>query len=215
MNPATLKTEQPPSTQFQNVVFGGSHLFQPLTIKSVTLRNRIGVSPMCQYSSEDGVATDWHLVHLGSRAVGGAGLVIAEATAVSPEGRISPGDAGIWADKQVEPITRINRFVKQQGAVPGIQLAHAGRKASASRPWEGDRHLADDHGGWPTIAPSAVAFGGSLAKVPRAMTEADIARAQNDFVAATKRSLAAGVEWMELHFAHGYLAHEFLSPLSN
>ena len=215
MNPATLKTEQPPSTQFQNVVFGGSHLFQPLTIKSVTLRNRIGVSPMCQYSSEDGVATDWHLVHLGSRAVGGAGLVIAEATAVSPEGRISPGDAGIWADKHVGPITRINRFVKQQGAVPGIQLAHAGRKASASRPWEGDAHLVDDQGGWPTIAPSAVAFGGSLTKVPRAMTEADIARVQNDFVAATKRSLAAGVEWMELHFAHGYLAHEFLSPLSN
>ena len=215
MNPATPKTEWPPSTQLRKVVFGGSHLFQPLTIKSVTLRNRIGVSPMCQYSSEDGVATDWHLVHLGSRAVGGAGLVIAEATAVSPEGRISPGDAGIWADKHVGPITRINRFVKQQGAVPGIQLAHAGRKASASRPWEGDAHLADDQGGWPTIAPSAVAFGGSLTKVPRAMTEADIARVQNDFVAATKRSLAAGVEWMELHFAHGYLEHEFLSPLSN
>ena len=137
-NPATPKTERPPSTQLRKVVFGGSHLFQPLTIKSVTLRNRIGVSPMCQYSSEDGVATDWHLVHLGSRAAGGAGLVIAEATAVSPEGRISLGDAGIWADKHVEPITRINRFVKQQGAVPGIQLAHAGRKASASRPWEGD-----------------------------------------------------------------------------
>ncbi|HZL79645.1 MAG TPA: NADH:flavin oxidoreductase/NADH oxidase, partial [Candidatus Limnocylindrales bacterium] len=189
--------------------------FQPLTIKSVTLRNRIGVSPMCQYSSDDGVATDWHLVHLGARAVGGAGLVIAEATAVSPEGRITPGDAGIWADKHGELITRINRFVKQQGAVPGIQLAHAGRKASASRPWEGDRHLADDQGGWPIIAPSAVAFGDNLTKVPRAMTEADIARVQNDFVAATKRSLTADVEWLELHFAHGYLAHEFLSPLSN
>ena len=192
-----------------------AHLFQPLTIKSVTLRNRIGVSPMCQYSSADGVATDWHLVHLGARAIGGAGLVIAEATAVAPEGRISPGDAGIWADKHGEPITRINRFVKQQGAVPGIQLAHAGRKASASRPWEGDRHLADDQGGWPIIAPSTVAFGDNLTKVPRAMTEADIARVQNDFVAATKRSLTAGVEWLELHFAHGYLAHEFLSPLSN
>ena len=191
------------------------HLFQPLTIKSVTLRNRIGVAPMCQYSSEDGVATDWHFVHLGSRAVGGAGLVIAEATAVSPEGRISPGDAGIWADKHVEPIARINRFIKQQGAVPGIQIAHAGRKASASRPWEGDAHLADDHGGWPTIAPSAVPFGHRLTKVPRAMTEADILRVKNDFADAAKRSLAAGVEWLELHFAHGYLAHEFLSPLAN
>jgi 2,4-dienoyl-CoA reductase-like NADH-dependent reductase (Old Yellow Enzyme family) len=194
---------------------GPPHLFQPLTIKSVTLRNRIGVSPMCQYSSEDGVATDWHFVHLGSRAVGGAGLVIAEATAVSPEGRISPGDAGIWADKHVEPIARINRFIKQHGAVPGIQLAHAGRKASTSRPWEGDVHLADDAGGWQTIAPSALAFGKNLFKIPRAMTEADIAGVQNSFVAATKRSSAADVEWLELHFAHGYLAHEFLSPLSN
>ena len=191
------------------------HLFQPLTIKSVTLRNRIGVSPMCEYSSEDGAATDWHLVHLGSRAVGGAGLVIAEATAVSPEGRISPGDAGIWADKHIEPIARINRFIKQHGAVPGIQIAHAGRKASTPRPWEGDGQLADDAGGWPTVAPSAIAFGDDRLKVPRAMTETDIAKAQNDFVAAAKRSLAAGVEWLELHFAHGYLAHQFLSPLAN
>jgi len=191
------------------------HLFQPLTVKSVMLRNRIGVSPMCQYSSEDGVANDWHLVHLGSRAVGGAALVIAEATAVSPEGRISPGDAGIWAEKHIEPIARINRFMKQHGAVPGIQLAHAGRKASASRPWEGDHHLAESAGGWPTIAPSAMAFGKRLDKIPRAMTEADIARVQNDFVAATQRALAANMEWLELHFAHGYLAHEFLSPLSN
>lgn len=191
------------------------HLFQPLTIKSVTLRNRIGVSPMCQYSSDDGVANDWHLVHLGSRAVGGAALVIAEATAVSPEGRISPDDAGLWAERHVEPIARINRFLKQQGAVPGIQLAHAGRKASASRPWEGDAHLPDDKGGWPTIAPSALAFGKSLPKVPRTMTEADILRVQNDFVSAAKRARTAGVEWLELHFAHGYLAHEFLSPLSN
>lgn len=191
------------------------HLFQPLTVKSVTLRNRIGVSPMCQYSSEDGVATDWHLVHLGSRAVGGAALVIAEATAVSSEGRITPGDAGIWAEKHIEPIARINRFIKQQGAVPGIQIAHAGRKASAARPWEGGAHLTDHQGGWPTVAPSAIAFGGELNKVPRAMTEADIMKVQNDFVAAGKRSLIAGAEWLELHFAHGYLAHEFLSPLSN
>ena len=191
------------------------HLFEPMTIKSVTLRNRIGVSPMCEYSSVDGAATDWHLVHLGSRAVGGAGLVVAEASAVSPEGRITPGDAGIWADKHVEPVARINRFIKEHGAVPGIQIAHAGRKASAARPWEGGAHLADDAGGWPIIAPSALAFGGELTKVPRAMSLADIARVQDEFVAAAKRSLAAGCEWLELHAAHGYLIHEFLSPISN
>ena len=191
------------------------HLFQPLTIKSLTLRNRIGVSPMCQYSSEDGVATDWHLAHLGARAVGGAGLIIAEATAVSAEGRITPGDAGIWADKHVGPIARINRFLKQHGAVPGIQLAHAGRKASADLPWKGDAHLPDNTGGWPILAPSALPFGGELTKVPQAMTVVDIARVQDEFVAATKRSLTAGCEWLELHAAHGYLFHEFLSPLSN
>ncbi len=191
------------------------HLFQPLTIKSVTLRNRLGVSPMCQYSSVDGTATDWHLVHLGARAVGGAALVIVEATAVSPEGRITPGDAGLWTDEQIEPLARINRFVKQHGAVPGIQLAHAGRKASAARPWEGGAHLADSEGGWPTIAPSALAFGGDLPKVPRAMTATDIAQVQQHFVAATRRAIAAGYEWLEIHSAHGYLSHEFLSPLSN
>lgn len=191
------------------------HLFEALTVKSITLRNRIGVSPMCMYSSDDGVATDWHLMHLGARAAGGAGLVIAEATAVSPEGRITPGDAGIWADKHVEPIARINRFVKAQGAVPGIQLAHAGRKAGAARPWEGGEHLADDAGGWTPVAPSAVAFGDGLNKTPRELTAADIVRVQGDFVAAAKRALAAGCEWLELHSAHGYLSHEFLSPLSN
>ena len=191
------------------------HLFEPLTIKSVTLRNRIGVSPMCEYSSVDGVATDWHLVHLGSRAVGGAGLVMAEATAVSPQGRISPGDAGIWADKHVEQVARISRFIKEQGAVPGIQIAHAGRKASSTRPWEGGAHLADEEGGWPILAPSALAFGGILNKVPRAMSIDDISRVQGDFVAAASRSLAAGCEWLELHAAHGYLMHEFLSPISN
>lgn len=170
---------------------------------------------MCMYSSEDGVATDWHLAHLGARAAGGAGLVIAEATAVSPDGRITPGDAGIWADKHLEPLARINRFVKGQGAVPGIQLAHAGRKASAARPWEGGQHLADDAGGWPTVAPSAIPFGGALNKVPHALTEGEIAGVQGDFVAATKRALAAGYEWVELHAAHGYLGHEFLSPLAN
>ncbi|HTV47241.1 MAG TPA: NADH:flavin oxidoreductase/NADH oxidase [Phycisphaerae bacterium] len=192
-----------------------THLFSPLKIKSLTLRNRIGVSPMCEYSSEDGTATDWHLVHLGSRAVGGAGLVMAEATAVTANGRISPGDACIWADKHIEPIARINRFIRLHGAVPGIQIAHAGRKASAALPWEGGEQLSDDAGGWPTIAPSALAFGAKLQKVPRAMNEADIARVQSEFVAAAKRALTAGTEWLELHFAHGYLAHEFLSPLSN
>lgn len=192
-----------------------AHLFAPFTLKSVTLRNRIGVSPMCMYSSDDGVANDWHLVHLGARAAGGAALVIAEASAVSPEGRISPGDAGLWADKHVEPLARINRFVKAQGAVPGIQLAHAGRKASAARPWDGGGHLADEAGGWPVIGPSALAFGAPLTKVPREMTAADIAGVQADFVAAAKRALVAGYEWLELHSAHGYLAHEFLSPKSN
>jgi 2,4-dienoyl-CoA reductase-like NADH-dependent reductase (Old Yellow Enzyme family) len=190
-------------------------LFEPITFKSITLRNRIGVSPMCEYSSVDGAATDWHLVHLGARAVGGAGLVIAEATAVSPEGRITPGDAGIWADHHVEPVSRINRFIKQHGAVPGIQLAHAGRKASAARPWEGGAHLAGEAGGWPIMAPSALAFGGDLPKVPRAMNLADIARVQSEFVAAANRSLAAGCDLLELHAAHGYLIHEFLSPISN
>lgn len=192
-----------------------SHLFDALQIKDITLRNRIGVSPMCQYSSDDGGATDWHVVHLGSRAVGGAGLVMAEATAVAPEGRITPGDAGIWADRHVEPLARINRFVKQHGAVAGLQLAHAGRKASASRPWEGDAHLADEAGGWPTVAPSAIAFGGTLGKVPAALSREAIHGVQQAFVAAAKRARAAGCEWLELHGAHGYLAHEFLSPLVN
>ncbi len=149
-------------------------LFDTFTIKSVTLRNRIGVSPMCQYVSNDGTATDWHLVHLGARAVGGAGLVIAEATAVEPRGRISPRDAGLWSDKHIEPLARITRFVKEHGAVPGIQLAHAGRKASAARPWEGDNSLKEEEGGWETVAPSAVAFGDKLWKVPKAMTHQDI-----------------------------------------
>ena len=170
---------------------------------------------MCEYCSVDGVATDWHLVHLGSRAIGGAGLVIAEATAVSPEGRISPGDAGIWADKHIEPIARINHFLKEHGAIPGIQIAHAGRKASASRPWEGDGSLPDNAGGWPTLAPSAVAFGGKLTKVPQAMSEGDIARVEKEFASAAIRSLAAGAECLELHSAHGYLSHQFLSPISN
>ena len=191
------------------------HLFQPLTLRSVTLRNRIGVSSMCQYSAVDGVANDWHFAHLGSRATGGAGLIIAEATAVAPEGRITPGCLGLWSDQQIEPLARITKFVKQQGAVAGIQIAHAGRKASAALPWNGGAHLSTAQGGWETIAPSAIAFGGDLTKVPRAMTEADIARVQNAFVATAQRALAAGFEFLELHAAHGYLFNEFLSPLTN
>ncbi len=192
-----------------------AQLFQEFRLKEVVLRNRIAVSPMCMYSAEDGFPNDWHFVHLGSRAVGGAGLVIAEATGVSPEGRISPADTGIYYDEHVEAFARINRFLKQHGAVPGIQLAHAGRKASAAKPWEGDGHLEETAGGWQTIAPSALAFGGNLPKVPQEMTLADIQRVQTAFVEAAKRSLAAGFEWLELHFAHGYLAHEFYSPLAN
>jgi 2,4-dienoyl-CoA reductase-like NADH-dependent reductase (Old Yellow Enzyme family) len=191
------------------------HLFQPFTVRSVTLRNRIGVSPMCQYSAADGVANDWHFVHLGSRAVGGAGIVITEATAVAPEGRITPGCLGLWSEQHIEPLARIATFVKQHGAVAGIQIAHAGRKASADLPWRGGAHLSEAQGGWPTIAPSAIPFGGELPKVPRAMTEADILRVQNDFVATAKRALTAGFEWLELHAAHGYLFNEFLSPLTN
>ncbi|QOV89516.1 NADH:flavin oxidoreductase/NADH oxidase [Humisphaera borealis] len=192
-----------------------SSLFQPYHLKDVVLRNRVVVSPMCQYSSENGFPNDWHLVHLGSRAVGGAGLVIVEATAVAPEGRISPGDSGIYLDDHVEPFARIARFMKQHGAVPGIQIAHAGRKASANKPWEGDDHIVAAPPGWETIAPSAVPFGGNLTKTPKEMSVADIKRVRDNFVAAAKRSLAAGFEWLELHFAHGYLAHEFYSPLSN
>ena len=190
-------------------------LFSPLTLRSVTSRNRIGVSPMCQYSATDGVANDWHYVHLGSRAVGGAGLVIVEATGVAPEGRITPGCLGLWSEKQIEPLARIAKFVKEHGAVAGIQIAHAGRKASAALPWNGGAHLSDAQGGWEIIAPSAIPFGGDLKKIPRAMTEADILRVQNDFVATAKRALAAGFNFLELHAAHGYLFNEFLSPLSN
>jgi 2,4-dienoyl-CoA reductase-like NADH-dependent reductase (Old Yellow Enzyme family) len=190
-------------------------LFEEFRMKDVTLRNRVVVSPMCQYSSENGFPNEWHFVHLGSRAVGGAGLVIVEATAISPEGRITPWDSGIYLDDHVEPFGRIARFMKKYGAAPGIQIAHAGRKASASRPWEGDEHVGPEKGGWDVIAPSPVPFGGKLPKVPKEMTLADIKRVQEAFVAAAKRALAAGFEWLELHFAHGYLAHEFYSPLAN
>ena len=191
-------------------------LFTPYTLKGVTLRNRIVVSPMCQYSADDGVINDWHHVHLTSLARGGSALVIAEASAVSPEGRITPGDTGIWNDAQTERWSHTVASIKAAGAVPGIQIAHAGRKASANRPWEGDDHMAEsDPRGWPVIAPSAIAFGGTLPKVPAAMTIADIERVKADFVAAAKRALAAGFEWLELHFAHGYLAQSFFSTWSN
>jgi len=191
------------------------HLLDPITIKSVRLRNRIGVAPMCQYSAVDGVMNDWHKVHLGSFAVGGAGVIIAEATAVSAEGRITPGCAGIWDDKHIEPMQAITRFIKAQGGVAGIQLAHAGRKGSAAVPHQGGAHLSSMQGGWDTFAPSAVAFGGDLNKVPTALSLSEIKRIQNDFVSAAKRTLEAGFNYVELHAAHGYLAHQFLSPLSN
>src|ERR1700721_1958304 len=190
-------------------------LFQEFRLKDVVLRNRISVSPMCQYSSDNGFPNDWHLVHLGSRAVGGAGLVMVEATAVSPEGRISPADSGIYLDDHIEPFARISRFLKQNGAIPGIQLAHAGRKGSATKPWERNKNIEAGKGGWGIIAPSAVAFGGNLLKMPREMSLEDIARVQENFVLSAKRALAAGFEWLELHYAHGYLAHEFYSPLAN
>lgn len=191
-------------------------LFTEFSLKDVTLRNRIAVPPMCQYSADDGHTNDWHLAHYTQLARGGAGLVIVEATAVSPEGRITPGCTGIWNDAQAEGMAKIASAIKKAGACAGIQIAHAGRKASANRPWEGDDHLADsDPQSWQTIAPSAIAFGANLPKVPQAMTLEDIERVKADFVAAAKRARAAGFEWLELHFAHGYLAQSFFSVHSN
>jgi len=193
-----------------------SALFQPFTLQSLTLRNRIAVPPMCQYSATDGLANDWHLLNYAGMARGGAGLVIVEATAVAPEGRITPACTGIWNDEQAQAFIPIVQAIKQHGAVPGIQIAHAGRKASANRPWEGDDHIAPgDPRGWQTIAPSALAFGQHLNQTPREMTLADIARVREDFVAAAKRALEAGFEWLELHFAHGYLAQSFFSEHAN
>lgn len=193
-----------------------SHLFSPFPLKSVTLRNRIAVPPMCQYSATDGVPDAWHLAHYTGLARGGAGLVLVEATAVSPEGRITPGCTGLWNDTQAEALAPIAAAIAENGAVPGIQIGHAGRKASANRPWEGDDHIAaDDARGWPTLAPSAIAFGEGLPKVPQAMTVDDIKRVQADFVAAAERARDAGFKWLELHFAHGYLAQSFFSPHSN
>jgi 2,4-dienoyl-CoA reductase-like NADH-dependent reductase (Old Yellow Enzyme family) len=189
-------------------------LFSPLRLREVNLRNRIAVSPMCQYSSSDGFANDWHLVHLGSRAVGGAALVLTEAAAVEARGRISPQDLGIWKDEHVENLRRIAAFIETQGAVPGTQLAHAGRKASTKRPWEGVGAVGVDDGGWEPVAPTAERFDNTYPQ-PAELTTAEIDEVRAAFVAATQRSIAVGFRVVELHAAHGYLFHQFLSPLSN
>jgi len=191
-----------------------SLLFAPLSIKDITFKNRIAISPMCQYSAVDGFAGEFHLVHYGSRALGGAGLIIQEATAVSPEGRITPGDLGLWDDRHIDKLTGIVRFIHEYGAVAGIQLAHAGRKAGCARAWEGGKQLGQIEGGWKTIAPSAIAFNPED-EAPRALDADGIKKVVADFKAAAQRALQAGYKLIEVHAAHGYLIHQFLSPLSN
>lgn len=191
-----------------------SKLFEPLKIRSIELKNRIAVSPMCQYSSIDGFANDWHLVHLGSRAVGGASLVIAEATAVSPQGRITPHDLGIYKDEHIEFLKRITDFIKKQNAIAGIQLAHAGRKASHHRPWDGNAALSENENAWTTEAPSSIAYKPGE-PAPHELTKEEILRTIDDFKKAAVRAAKAGFQLIELHGAHGYLMHEFLSPISN
>jgi len=192
-----------------------THLFDPLTLKDITLRNRIGVSPMCQYSYLDGFSNDWQVVHLGARAVGGAGLVIVEATAVEPRGRITPFDAGIWSDAHVKALTRVVQAIKMGGAVPGIQIAHAGRKACARRPWEEKRpYQPGDDLFWTAVGASPLAFAEDY-QIPRELEISEILQIQDEFAAAAQRSLATGFEWLEIHAAHGYLIQSFLSPLSN
>jgi len=191
-----------------------ANLFSPLKIKNIELKNRIIVSPMCLYSSEDGFANDWHLVHLGSRAVGGAALILTEATAVSPEGRISPNDLGIWKDEHIPFLKRITEFIEKQGSISGIQLAHAGRKSSQSRPWEGGKGITTELGGWQTFAPCAIAFKeGDL--IPKELRIEEIKKVIQDFQDAASRAKRAGFKVIELHGAHGYLINEFLSPISN
>ncbi len=191
-----------------------SKLFSPLTIGNITLKNRIVTSPMCQYSATDGFANDWHLVHLGTRAVGGVGLVIAEATAIAPEGRITPGDLGLWSDEHIDGLRRIAQFIHSQGAVAAIQIAHAGRKASCEVPWKGGRQLDEQNGGWQTVAPGILPF---LAgeRTPEPLSREGIQKVITGFASAAGRALAAGFRAIEIHGAHGYLLHEFLSPLSN
>jgi len=191
------------------------HLFEPLTIRGITLRNRIGVSPMCMYSYTDGFSNDWQMIHLGARAAGGAGLIIAEATAVEAVGRITPHDVGIWSDDHIEPLTRVTRVIKSNGAVAGIQIAHAGRKASSKRPWDnGKPTLPDEPFGWQGIGPSAIAYSEDYS-VPHELSVGEIHAVQAAFRSAAQRALAAGFEWLELHAAHGYLIHSFYSPISN
>jgi 2,4-dienoyl-CoA reductase-like NADH-dependent reductase (Old Yellow Enzyme family) len=190
------------------------HLFTPLTVREATFRNRIAVSPMCQYSCVDGFTSDWHLVHLGSRAVGGAGLVIVEATAVEARGRISPADSGIWKDEHIEPLARIAGFLREHGAVAGIQLAHAGRKASVRPPWEGGAAIPVAAGGWQTVAPSPLPFRPDDA-IPAELSKDEIRAVVAAFTRAAERALQAGFQVVEIHAAHGYLIHQFLSPLSN
>ncbi len=189
-------------------------LFEPFALRGITLKNRLVVSPMCEYSSVDGFANDWHLVHLGSRAVGGAGLVLTEAAAVSPEGRITPDDLGLWKDEHIGFLKRINEFIAAQGSVPGIQLAHAGRKASTYTSWKGSGAVPVADGGWPVVGPSVLPFNDQY-PVPTALDAAGIQKVIADFRAATVRALAAGFQVVEIHAAHGYLLHEFFSPLSN
>ena len=191
-----------------------SKLFSTLKIKNITLKNRIVMSPMCQYSATDGFTNDWHLVHLGTRAAGGTGLIIAEATAVSPEGRITPGDTGLWKDEHIDGLSRIVRFVHQQGAIAGIQLAHAGRKASCTVPHEGGKQLDMTHGGWLTVAPSDIPFTAGD-RLPESLNQEGIHKVVSDFKAAAGRARVAGFNVVEIHSAHGYLLHEFLSPISN
>jgi len=191
-----------------------ANLFTPLTIRGVTLRNRIVMSPMCQYACHDGFATDWHLVHLGSRATGGAALIIAEATAVTAQGRISADDLGIWSDEHIAPLARIVNYIESQGAVPGIQLAHAGRKGARRVPWAGSGPLAAEEDAWVLVAPSALSFD-NVSQTPVALDLAGIDAIVEAFAAGARRALAAGFKVIEIHGAHGYLLHEFLSPLSN
>ena len=191
-----------------------SKLFSPIKIRDIELKNRIAVSPMCQYSSVNGLPNDWHFVHLGSRAVGGAALIFTEATAVSPEGRISPDDAGIWNDEQADSYKKITSFIKSQNSVPGIQLAHAGRKASTYSPWKGSGKVPIEDGGWQTLAPSPIPFSENF-PLPKEMDENDIRIVVEQFSKAAARSIEAGFEIIELHFAHGYLLHEFYSHISN
>ncbi len=190
------------------------NLFSPLQIKGITLKNRIVMSPMCQYSATDGFVDDWHFVHLGSRAVGGAGLIITEAMAVSPEGRISAGDLGLWKDEHIAPIRRITDFIHKQGSVAGVQLAHAGYKASSAAPWLGGKYISTEEGGWQPVSPSATLLTDQKT-YSKELTRADIEQIVEDFKQAAKRAREAGFKVIEIHAAHGYLLNEFLSPVAN